>query len=76
MNPSAPTPAWLRHALATLAYRAAKTLRDAPAGFAEFHVSETSRTPAQVLAHMGDLLDWALSLSQGNERWHDSEPLP
>lgn len=66
----------LRHTLATLAYRAAKTLRDAPAAFAEFRVSKTSRTPAQILAHMGDLFDWALSLSQGNERWHDSEPLP
>ncbi|MGC9973284.1 MAG: hypothetical protein ABSE56_22135 [Bryobacteraceae bacterium] len=76
MNPSEPKREWLRHALATLAYRAAKTLRGAPGGFAEFHVSETSRTPAQILAHMGDLLDWALSLSQGSERWHDSEPLP
>jgi len=66
----------LRHTLATLAYRAAKTLRGAPGGFPEFRVWESSRTPAQILAHMGDLLDWALSLSKGKEEWHDSQPLP
>lgn len=66
----------LRHTLATLAYRAVKTLRGAPSGFPEFRVWESSRTPAQILAHMGDLLDWALSLSKGTEEWHDSQPLP
>ena len=36
----------LRHALATLAYRASKTFRDAPAEFASFRVAPGSRTPA------------------------------
>jgi hypothetical protein len=66
----------LRHAVATLAYRAAKAFRGAPEGFTEFRVSETSRTPGQILAHLGDLLDWALSLANGKNEWHDSAPLP
>ena len=66
----------LRHALATLAYRGGKALRGAPAGFAEFQVAEGSRTPAQILAHVGDLLDWGLSIAQGSQKWNDSPPLP
>jgi hypothetical protein len=65
----------LRHTLATLAYRGGKTLRGAPAEFAEFRAGGTTRTPAQILAHMGDLLDWALSLAEGREAWHNSPPL-
>jgi len=56
---------FLRHTLATLAYRGAKTLRDAPAGFAEFRAAETTRTPVQMLAHIGDLFDWAISIADG-----------
>ena len=65
----------LRHAVATLAYRGGKTLRGAPVGFAEFRVSEGTRTPGQILAHLGDLLDWALSLAKGKHEWHDSARL-
>jgi hypothetical protein len=66
----------LRHTLATLAYRGGKAIRDAPAGFADFRVAEKSRTPGQILAHIGDLLDWGLSLAEGAQRWQDSAPLP
>src|SRR6201998_1418674 len=66
----------LRHTLATLAYRAGKTLRDAPDSFATFSTGEKGRTPAHILAHMGDLFDWALSIAQGKQAWHDSAPLP
>jgi hypothetical protein len=66
----------LRHTLATLAYRGGKALRGAPNAFAEFRVSEKTRTPGEVLAHLGDLLDWALSQAEGKERWQDSAPLP
>ena len=66
----------LRHTLATLAYRAGKTLRDAPDNFAAFSTGEKGRTPAQILAHMGDLFNWAISIAQGKQAWHDSEPLP
>jgi hypothetical protein len=67
---------FLRHTLATLAYRAAKTLRGAPPSFATFQSSATTRTPVQILAHMGDLFDWALSKAQGKEAWNNSTPLP
>jgi hypothetical protein len=75
-NAADPKRELLRHTLATLAYRAGKTLRDAPESFAAFRLGETSRTPAQILAHMGDLFDWALSLAKGQQTWHDSTPLP
>jgi hypothetical protein len=66
----------LRHALATLAYRAGKVVRNAPAGFADFHAGEGVRTPGQILAHIGDLFDWALSIAKGKQAWRDSKPLP
>jgi len=66
----------LRHTVATVAYRAAKALRDAPPDFSSYHIGDKTRTPAQILAHMGDLFDWALSIAQGNQTWHDSTPLP
>jgi hypothetical protein len=65
----------LRHALATLAYRGGKAIRNAPEGFAVFHVDEGVRAPGQILAHIGDLMDWALSIAMGNRTWHDSKPL-
>jgi hypothetical protein len=65
----------LRHTLATLAYRAGKTLRDAPPEFAGYRANPGSRTPAEILAHMGDLFDWALTLANGKQAWHSSEPL-
>ena len=66
----------LRHTLATVAYRGGKTLRDAPDSFATFRASDSSRTPVQILAHLGDLFDWALSMAEGQPAWHDSKPLP
>jgi hypothetical protein len=65
----------LRHALATLAYRGGKAIQDVPPTFAEFQAGPTSRTPAAILAHMGDLMDWALSMARGSERWKDSPAL-
>ena len=67
--------ALLRHTVSTLAYRSAKALRDVPAGFADFRAGEGTRTPLQILAHMGDLLDWALSVAQGAPNWSPEEPL-
>ena len=63
---------FLRHTLATLVYRGGKTLRDVPEGFAEFRTSQSIRTPGQILAHIGDLLDWALSMAKGKQEWRDS----
>jgi len=66
----------LRHTLATVAYRGGKAVRSAPEGFAEFQAGEGVRTPGQILAHVGDLFDWALSIALGQQKWHDSKPLP
>jgi hypothetical protein len=66
----------LRHTVATLAYRGCKAVRGAPDTFAEFHASPDTRTPGQILAHIGDLLDWALSAARGQQQWSESAPLP
>jgi len=65
----------LRHVVATLAYRAGKTLRGAPESFAEFKACPHTRTPVEILAHMGDLADWALSIVSGTQKWQSSKPL-
>lgn len=64
----------LRHTLATLAYRAAKPLRDVPPKFSEFRACKGSRSAGEILAHLSDLLDWALTQAKGKEEWHDSTP--
>jgi hypothetical protein len=71
-----PARQFLRHAVATVAYRGGKALRGASDSFASFHIGDKTRTPAQILAHMGDLFEWALSIAQGKQTWHDSAPLP
>jgi hypothetical protein len=65
----------LRHTVATLAYRGGKAVRNAPAGFAEFSAGHGLRTPGQILAHIGDLLDWALSIAQGQQKWSNAKLL-
>jgi len=67
---------FLRHSLATLAYRGGKAVRGAPDSFADFHASEDTRTPGQILAHIGDLLEWAFSMARGDQQWQNSAPLP
>lgn len=67
---------FLRHTLATVAYRAAKAVRGAPPHFADFRSGPTTRRPVEILAHMGDLFDWALTMARGAHAWHDSGPRP
>jgi len=69
------TRAFLRHTIATVAYRGAKAVRGAPASFASYSADGSERTPAKILAHIGDLYDWALSQAKGAEAWRDSTPL-
>ena len=64
----------LRHALATLAYRAAKAIREAPDNFSDFRLAKGSRSAGEILAHMCDLMDWAVSQARGKERWRNSKP--
>ena len=66
----------LRHTIATLAYRGGKAVRDAPPEFASFKPGQQSRTASQILAHIGDLLDWALRMASDTPRWVDTKPLP
>lgn len=65
----------LRHTVATVAYRSGKAIRGAPESFATFRIAPGTRTPAQILAHIGDLFEWAISLADGTHVWHDSTPL-
>jgi hypothetical protein len=66
----------LRHTLATLAYRGGKAVRGVPDRFGEFRPEGSLRTPGQILAHVGDLLDWTLELAEGRHAWRDSAPRP
>ena len=66
----------LRHTVATVAYRGGKAIAGAPTEFAGFKSSTTTRTPLEILAHIGDLFDWALSMASGQQIWKDSSPLP
>ena len=59
----------IRHLVATLAYRAAKVLRDAPPGFDAFQLGASVRRPVQIVAHMADLMAWAVSLTKGEQVW-------
>lgn len=33
-----------------------------------------SRSAGEILAHLSDLFDWALTQARGKEEWHDSAP--
>ncbi|HSQ61366.1 MAG TPA: hypothetical protein VLT84_13255 [Acidobacteriota bacterium] len=65
---------FLRHTVATLAYRAAKTMRGAPESFAGFLAPGAGRTPVEIVAHMGDLFDWGLSMAKGEGKWNTATP--
>ena len=66
----------LRHMVATVAYRGGLAVTDAPEGFATFRAQETIRTPGEILAHIGDLLEGSLHLVKGNLVFLTSAPLP
>ena len=64
---------FLRHTLATLAYRGGKVLRDSPPGFATLASTDGSRSPIEILAHIGDLLEWTLHLTEGRHTWTERQ---
>lgn len=76
MTQSDPARQLLRHTLATLAYRGCKAVRGSDDSLGNFRISPETRSPGEILAHIGDLLDWALSISRGQQEWHNSTPLP
>src|ERR1700724_3085383 len=65
----------IRHALATLSYRLGKVLRGTPAEFRDFRAAAGVRTPGEILAHIGAVMDWTLAQVEGRKTWHDSSPL-
>src|SRR4030095_15817837 len=66
---------FLRHIVATIAYRCGKVISNAPANFRDFKSNEGTRTPGEILAHIGDLLDWTLRLAKGEKGGLNSIPL-
>jgi hypothetical protein len=59
----------LRHVVATLAYRAAKVLRDVPEGFDTTTFGPSTRRPVQIVAHMADLMAWGVTIARGDYTW-------
>ncbi len=59
----------LRQLAATLAYRAAKVLRDVPESFAQYTGGASTRRPVQIVAHMADLMAWGVSMARGGYEW-------
>jgi hypothetical protein len=59
----------VRHLIATLAYRAAKVLRDVEPGFAQASFGDATRKPVLIVAHLGDLIAWAISVTHGAYEW-------
>jgi len=72
ITPAANNRAFLRHTLATLAYRGGKAVANAPPEFAAFQAAAGSRTAGEILAHIGDLLDWALHIARGEQVYKES----
>lgn len=73
MNAPDPARELFRHTVATLAYRGGKALRGAPEGFSGFRAGAGARSAGEILAHIGDLLDWALSQADGDRAF---KPVP
>jgi hypothetical protein len=65
----------LRHMVATVAYRGGLAVVDAPESFASFRAHDTTRTPGEILAHIGDLLEGSLYLLKGEMVYLTSTPL-
>lgn len=66
--------AFLRHTVATVAYRGGKAVQGATADFAAYSPDGSPRTPLVILAHVGDLFDWVLTQAKGAEAWHEATP--
>lgn len=63
-----------RHTLATLAYRGGKAIRGMPDSFSDCRAAEGSRSAGEILAHVGDLLGWALIMAKEKHVWHEAAP--
>src|SRR4029453_437518 len=63
------TRAVLRHTLATLAYRAAKVLREVPPEFPVASFGAATRRPVEIVAPLADLMAWGVTLARGESVW-------
>lgn len=64
----------LRFALAVVAYRGLKPLRDAPESYPDFRAAPLTRTPREIVAHIGDLYAWAVTMAKGDVKWVSEPP--
>jgi len=71
-TPPDPKRELLRHAVATLAYRCEKVIRDVPPDFATFEIGPDTRPPLAILSHINDVITWALSMSRGDHVWEET----
>jgi hypothetical protein len=55
--------------VATLAYRAAKVLRDPPPGFDTVSAGGGGRNAVLILAHLADLMAWGVTIAKGDYLW-------
>jgi hypothetical protein len=65
---------FLRHTVATLAYRSCKIVADAPTNFSSFRACEGSRSAGEILSHVCDLFDWGIALARGEHAWRETKP--
>jgi len=65
----------LRHLVATIAFRGRIAVSGAPENFSDFCIAETVRTPGEILAHIGDLLEGSAYLLKGELVYLNSAPL-
>ncbi len=65
---------FLRHILATIAYRIRKPLTNIPDSYPGYRVGEQSMTPLELFSHLADLFEWALSMARGENKWEFNKP--
>jgi hypothetical protein len=58
----------LRHMVATIAYRSSRSLRDSPAGFPDVRLPGESKSAAELLLHMSNVLAFAVATVTNTER--------
>lgn len=65
---------FLRHMLATIAYRGGRALRGVTDDVATYCACDGARTPLEIVAHLGDLFAWVLSILDRAETFEGSTP--
>ena len=65
---SADTTRILRHMVATIAYRSSRSLRDGPPGFSDVRLPGESKSAAELLLHMTNVLAFALATVTNTDR--------